>query len=96
MPLLVGDVLPGVGGPAAVCLPLPLAGVVAADVTGAAGTELTVAEPATTPALAVPVADADADADDDCEGTAIMDTCAVPSPGADGGHDRVTDVTAAA
>ncbi len=61
---------------------------------GAAGTELTVAEPAGTapPVLAVP-------ADDDeaaCEGTAIMAMCAVPAPGAEGGHDLVTDVTSAA
>ncbi len=80
-------VLPGVGVPAAVGL--PLADVVAAG-RGAAGTELTVAEPAATPPADLAVAD------DACAGTAIMDTCAVPPPGADGGHDRVTDVTAAA
>ena len=66
----------------------------AAGGAGAAGTELTVAEPAEAApaALAVP-------ADDDeaaCEGTAIMAMCAAPAPGAEGGHDRVTDVTAAA
>src|ERR1700722_17556422 len=97
VPFPDGEVLPGVGVPAAVGL--PLAGVAAAGATGAAGPGGGGAKPAATPALAVPVdapVPVPVDDDDDCEGTAIMDTCAVPSPGADGGHDRVTEVTAAA
>src|SRR6202522_2418157 len=68
--------VPAVEAPlAAVLLPgvaLPLADFVATGAAGAAGTELTVAEPAA--ALGV-VAD-----DDACVGTAIMETFAAPSP----------------
>jgi hypothetical protein len=68
----------------------PLAGLVATGAAGgadAAGTALSVAEPAE--AAAGPLAD------DARDGTAIIATCAVvPVPGAAGGQDRVTDVTA--
>src|SRR5580692_9963263 len=90
-----GAAVPAVEAPlAAVLLPgvaLPLADFVATGAAGAAGaasTELTVAEPA---AVLAVVAD-----DDACVGTAIMEMFAAPSPGAGGGHDRVTDVTVAA
>ena len=65
-----------------------LAGFAAAGEAGAAGTALSVAEPVD--AAAEPLADAA------CDGTAIIEMCVVvPAPGAAGGQDLVTEVTAA-